>query len=96
MIVSGAITLFLVSAEYRMPIEKNGALTFVLFADVGDAWGGTDVNRENIPDFGQHVKFSPHLGLGPGVRIKTPVGPVRLDFGFGETRRIHFAIGQSF
>lgn len=88
--------LFLASVEYRMPIEKNGALTLVLFADVGDAWGGTDVNRENIPDFGQHVKFSPHLGFGPGVRIKTPVGPVRLDFGFGETRRIHFAIGQSF
>jgi outer membrane protein insertion porin family len=88
--------LFLFSAEYRMPIEKNGALTLVLFADIGDAWGGTDVNRENIPSFQQHVRFRPNIGFGPGVRIKTPVGPVRLDFGIGETRRIHFAIGQSF
>ncbi|MES2462719.1 MAG: BamA/TamA family outer membrane protein [Armatimonadota bacterium] len=88
--------LFLFSAEYRMPIEKNGTLTLVLFADVGDAWGGTDVNRENIPSFQQHVNFKPNIGFGPGIRIKTPVGPVRLDFGFGETRRIHFAIGQSF
>jgi outer membrane protein insertion porin family len=88
--------LFLFTAEYRMPIEKNGALSLVLFADIGDAWGGTDVNRENIPSFQQHVSFRPNIGFGPGVRIKTPVGPVRLDFGIGETRRIHFAIGQSF
>jgi outer membrane protein insertion porin family len=88
--------LFLFTTEYRMPIEKNGTLTLVLFADIGDAWGGTDVNRENIPDFQQHVRFRPNIGFGPGIRIKTPVGPVRLDFGIGETRRIHFAIGQSF
>ena len=88
--------LFLLATELRLPLEKRGDFAFVVFADVGDAWGATSLNRENIPGFGQHNKFAPRLGAGIGVRLKTPVGPVRLDLGRGETLRTHFAIGQSF
>lgn len=88
--------LFVANAELRLPVEKRGDFTAVLFADYGDAWGASDVNRENVPGFGQHLKFSPHLGIGAGARVRTPVGLVRLDYGFGQTQRFHFSIGQAF
>jgi outer membrane protein insertion porin family len=88
--------LFLTSVEWRIPMEKRGDLTFVTFLDYGDAWGSTSINREDIPGFGQHEGFGPRLGGGFGIRLKTPVGPVRLDLGKGETLRTHFSIGQAF
>lgn len=88
--------LFLASAELRWPLDKSGTLTGALFVDVGDAWAGTETNRENIPDFQQHAGFRPNVGFGFGIRVKTPIGPVRLDYGIGETNRTHFGIGQSF
>lgn len=86
--------MFLGSVEFRQPIEKS--LTGVLFTDVGDAWGG---NYENVSfsDFTQHAGFSPSLGVGFGLRVITPIGPIRIDEGFGrEGARTHFSIGQVF
>ncbi|MBC8134853.1 MAG: BamA/TamA family outer membrane protein [Fibrella sp.] len=89
--------IFLVSSELRFPLDrKSGTLNGVFFVDVGDAWGANGFNRENIAGFEQHGNFSPRIGLGIGVRVKTPVGPVRLDYGIGETNRTHFSIGQAF
>jgi outer membrane protein insertion porin family len=35
--------------------------------------------------------------VGVGVRINTPIGPLRLDYGLGdEGGKLHFAIGSSF
>jgi len=76
--------------------RKSGTLNGVLFAAIGDAWGAAGVNKENIAGFEQHSGFSPHVGFGIGIRVKTPVGPVRLDYGIGETSRTHFSIGQAF
>jgi outer membrane protein insertion porin family len=88
--------LFLSSTELRIPMANKGDVTGVLFGDIGDAWGATSRNQEHIAGFEQHSGFSPHLGYGLGVRIRTPVGPVRLDYGIGETQRTHFSIGQAF
>ncbi|MBC8140577.1 MAG: BamA/TamA family outer membrane protein [Armatimonadetes bacterium] len=88
---------FLFSNEYRFPLDKRaGTLSGVFFVDVGDAWGSNGFNRENITGFEQHNSFSPRVGFGFGVRVKTPVGPVRLDYGIGETNRTHFSIAQTF
>ncbi len=88
---------FLLSSEVRFPLDrKSGTLNGVFFVDVGDAWGANGFNRENIAGFEQHGSFAPRVGFGFGVRVKTPVGPVRLDYGIGETNRTHFSIGQAF
>lgn len=72
--------------ELRYRIQKN--LQGVLFADAGDAWGGKFANSQS---------FDPILGFGLGVRVNTPVGPIRLDYGFGQDgSKAHFSIGQQF
>ena len=55
--------------EFRHPIAN--ALTGVLFADVGDAWGGK-YETVNFNGFKQHSGFSPSMGLGVGIRVVTP------------------------
>ncbi len=87
----------LLSNEVRFPLDrKSGTLNGVFFVDIGDAWGANSFNKENISGFAQHGSFSPRVGFGIGIRVKTPVGPVRLDYGIGETNRTHFSIGQAF
>ncbi|HSV75117.1 MAG TPA: BamA/TamA family outer membrane protein [Chthonomonadales bacterium] len=86
--------MLLGSAEFRTPLAN--ALTGVAFVDVGDAWGGRYVDVA-IQGFRQHRSFSPNMGLGFGLRVVTPIGPIRIDQGFGsEGARTHFSIGHVF
>lgn len=86
----------LFNAEYRHRVTKN--LTGVLFVDVGDAFGG--VFRTPIPGFeigAEDQDLNAHYGVGIGVRVKTQIGPLRLDVGFGEEgSRAHFNFGHTF
>ena len=85
--------LLLLSGEFRQPLARK--LKGVVFIDVGDAWGG-DYNNVSIPGFLQDG-FHPHVGVGLGIRVNTPIGPLRLDYGFGdEGGRAHFSIGPTF
>lgn len=82
--------------EYRYTF--NEVFQGVAFFDFGDAWGSV-VNGETDasgPDFSQFMS-----GRGLGLRMNTPMGPIRLDFGIGDSRSfgegiIHFSIGQAF
>lgn len=86
--------MFLSSIEYRQPLARK--LKGVLFLDAGSAWGGSYTGL-NIEGFKQEGRFRPHLGVGAGIRVGTPLGPIRLDFGFGEEGgRTHFSIGHVF
>ncbi|MBW3625869.1 MAG: BamA/TamA family outer membrane protein, partial [Armatimonadetes bacterium] len=90
--------LLLANLEYRKPIAN--AFQGVAFLDIGDAWGtnytlpaAADPNQR----FEQHGGFKPQVGAGLGVRVVTPIGPLRLDWGFGrEGSRAHFSIGHVF
>ncbi|MBS1704498.1 MAG: BamA/TamA family outer membrane protein [Armatimonadetes bacterium] len=84
--------VLLTTVEYRVPVQKN--FNLIGFADYGGAWGGYGT----LNDFVQSRTASFHLGYGMGVGFRTPLGPIRVDFGFNGHggSRTHFSIGGSF
>ena len=95
----GGNSLFAVSAELRAALRGN--FGGVLFVDGGNVWA--DSWSIKLGDL--------RYAVGPGLRYQTPIGPVRLDFGWQlnpialllenpavPTRRwrVHFSIGQAF
>jgi len=84
--------MVVLNAEYRFPLTKN--LVGVGFVDAGDAWGGA---IGSDPFFQSDKTFKIRLGYGVGVRVQTPVGPLRLDLGFSsEGAETHFGVAQMF
>ncbi len=77
--------MLLFSSEFRVPFGSS--LQGVTFFDYGYAW----------PE-GQGLRLAdmqPAVGLG--LRVVTPLGPLRLDYGFGKQGgRSHFSIGHVF
>ncbi len=82
------------SAEYRFPIFRivGGALFF----DYGTVLGTDD----NVPGQPSIVRDLPGsgFGYGLGVRVQSPLGPIRVDYALDEEGdgRIHFGIGERF
>ncbi|HWR29483.1 MAG TPA: BamA/TamA family outer membrane protein, partial [Negativicutes bacterium] len=77
--------LFTTSMEYRFPIAKR--VSGALFADLGNAW------ESDSFDFIKDLKF----GYGFGVRLVTPFGPIRIDYGLSsQGGRTHFNFGGQF
>jgi outer membrane translocation and assembly module TamA len=95
----GGNSLLQFSSEGRVAVK--GRLGAVLFLDGGNVWAGDG-------QFGVHdLRYA----VGLGMRYGTPIGPVRLDYGYqvnpipgllvnGQVNprrwRIHFSIGQAF
>lgn len=74
--------------EYRFPMVKK--VTGVLFADVGDSW-----DAPNVTWYKNDKQFN--ASVGAGVRVSTPIGPVRLDYGIGkDEKKFHFSFGTQF
>jgi len=85
--VGGGAALLTTSVELARPIS----------AAMPSLWGAVFVDAGNAADdFGNLV---PVLGMGAGLRWRSPVGPLRLDAAWGrETQswRLHFSIGIAF
>lgn len=87
---TGGNVFALMNAELRIPIKKGfGIVTFI---DGGNVW---KVIRDIKPD----LRYT----AGIGLRYRTPVGPVRIDYGHkldrlpGESPgELHFSIGHAF
>jgi len=97
----GGVIMFVSNFEFKFPIvmEKNRTvLQGAVFLDMGGSWRKRDVNF-TIGTGDNQLK----VGIGAGIRFKTPIFPVRLDWGYGLNHRPgedksqwYFTIGQSF
>ncbi|MDP2005573.1 MAG: BamA/TamA family outer membrane protein [Rubrivivax sp.] len=66
-------------------------------ASMPSLWGAVFVDAGNAAN--SFAELKPALGLGVGVRWRSPVGPLRIDWAWGrETRkgRLHFSVGIAF
>ena len=87
----GGDSLLVGSVEVRFPI--SGDLGGVVFVDAGNVYSSSP--GYDLGDL--------RVGVGPGIRYNTPVGPFRLDFGVAVNPRsgdpfgrLDFSIGQAF
>ncbi|ADQ13889.1 BamA/OMP85 family outer membrane protein [Halanaerobium hydrogeniformans] len=78
--------LLLFNVEYRIPF--NESFSGVLFTDAGNVWD--ERGKISISDL--------NYGYGLGARMNTPVGQLRLDYGWNEDGdgQLHFSIGSTF
>ena len=86
----------ILNAEYRYTF--NEIFQGVVFYDYGYAWGEVIRGKDIAPVFDYKLFLS---GRGFGVRLNTPLGPIRLDYGIGDSRAfgegiVHFSIGHAF
>jgi outer membrane protein assembly factor BamA len=87
----GGNVMALANAEARLRLIGN--LGAALFCDAGGVWS----------ELGQISRGTTGFGIGLGLRFDTPIGPLRLDYGFAPTwsnslkrGKVYFAIGQPF
>ena len=81
------------SLEYRIPVSKR--FSFLTFVDAGYAWDRRLESNFNLSDI--------KVGYGVGIRVSTPIGPVKLDYGLGKREegsgvkgRFHISFGGNF
>ncbi|MGB9720038.1 MAG: outer membrane protein assembly factor BamA [bacterium] len=86
----GGRVLFETSVEFRFPLYK--ILGGVFFIDAGNVWKEVD-----------EIDWQLRWSIGTGMRLRTPLGSLRLDYGMKvkpssdeSTGALHFAIGEAF
>jgi translocation and assembly module TamA len=82
--VASARSLALASVEYTHWFDE--LLGGAVFYDVGDAFDTRDA-------------FDAKAGFGAGLRVRSPIGPFRIDVAYGKATselRLHFSVGFSF
>jgi outer membrane protein insertion porin family len=87
---TGGNVFALLNNEFRVPVRKG--LGIVVFLDGGNVW-------QLIKDIDMELKYT----VGAGFRYKTPVGPLRIDYGYKLNREegessgeLHFSFGHAF
>jgi outer membrane protein insertion porin family len=85
---------FFINAEYLVPLHKEMGLMGVIFFDAGKAW-----------DDDESLDFDLYKSVGAGVRWYSPLGPLRLEYGYPldtvktedeRKGRFEFSVGQFF
>jgi outer membrane protein insertion porin family len=78
--------MLLLSAEYRFPVVDK--ITGVVFTDNGNAWDESD----------QIALDDLNSSAGLGVMMNTPLGQIKLDYGWNEkgNGKFHFSLGNAF
>lgn len=82
---------FFGNVELRYRLQRK--FQVVGFVDAGKASGGLFSSSNTVGNSTGML-----VGIGAGIRVQTPIGPIRLDLGKGKNGgvRTHFGIGASF
>ena len=92
--VGNGRSFFQATAEYRLPIIP--AVGASIFFD----YGTTIKSQRSVRGLPGVVRGLPSdgYGYGVGLRIQSPVGPIRVDYGINNEgdSRVHFGIGERF
>lgn len=89
----GGEAMFVGNIEYTFPLIDF--IKLAAFYDIGNVWA-------EIEDFGSGELKS---GTGLGLRVKTPIGPISLDYGFplndepgeeGRSGKFYFSVSRGF
>lgn len=92
--VGSGRTYVVASTEYRFPIYK--IFSGVVFADFGSDLGSGDT----VPGEPADLRGKPGtgFGMGLGVRVQSPVGLIRADYGINDAgdALLQFGLGQRF
>lgn len=82
----GGTTYYVMNAELRFPLAREGRRTmaqFALFFDLGNSWNHAEDLKFSLgPDPDQFK-----AGVGAGLRFTTPSLPIRIDWGYGLNHR---------
>ena len=82
--------MLILNAELRIPIYKR--VGTILFIDIGNVWNNLSELNKNPPFL--------HSAIGIGIRIATPLGPARIDYGIplvkGRAPQPYFGLGHAF
>lgn len=81
--------MYAATLEYRFPLAKK--VQGVLFTDAGSTWG---LDNGKIPWYDDDDSLN--WSVGVGLRLQTPIGPIRLDYGHGDQNKFHFSFGTQF
>ena len=90
--VIGGTKELLFNAEYIVPLLDEIRLKGVVFFDLGRAYGSDET-------FGSDLRYT----TGAGIRWVSPIGPIRIEYGYNidrrddeSTGRVEFAFGSFF
>jgi translocation and assembly module TamA len=86
-VVGSGNVMYTLSGELARPISDS----------LPSVWGATFIDLGNAGESFSGLK--PALAVGVGVRWRSPVGPLRLDWAYGRDvrrGRIHFSVGIAF
>ncbi|WP_035243765.1 outer membrane protein assembly factor BamA [Desulfonatronovibrio hydrogenovorans] len=90
--VKGGDKHFFTNFELIFPLNEDIGLMGLVFFDAGEVW-----------DVGERVDFDLYKSVGTGIRWYSPLGPIRVEYGYGLDRldgkrhsRVEFSVGQIF
>ncbi len=90
--VKGGDKHFFTNFELIFPLNEDLGIMGLVFFDAGNVW-----------DTGETVDLDLYRSIGTGIRWYSPLGPIRVEYGYGLDRldgktqsRVEFSVGQVF